>query len=46
MSTALLRADMRALAGTKNKKIDIDALIPYRKRDHSNDLERKIDEVL
>lgn len=46
LSQALLRADMRALAGSKNKKISIDELIPYRPRDASNDLERKIDEVL
>lgn len=46
MSTALLRADMRALAGGKKQKIDIDQLIPYRKRDAATDLERRIDEVL
>jgi hypothetical protein len=46
LAQALLRADMRALAGTKNKKINIEDLIPYRPRDASNDLECKIDEVL
>lgn len=42
---ALLRADIRSLAGSK-QKIHLDDLIPYRKRDAVNDLERKIDEVL
>ena len=37
---------MRALAGSsKNKRIDVGSLIPFRKDDR-NDLERKIDEVL
>jgi len=46
LTQALLRADMRALAGSsKNKRIDVGSLIPFRKDDR-NDLERKIDEVL
>ena len=42
---ALLRADMRALAGSK-KKININKLMPFRQSDASTELEQKIEDVL
>ena len=46
LTGALLRADMRALAGGKKSKVNIEELIPYRVTDASSDLEKRIDEVL
>lgn len=43
---ALLRADIRSMAGGKKAKVNIEHLIPYRKLDAETDLERRIDEVL
>lgn len=46
MDAALIRADMRALAGNKTTKVDLERLLPYRRSDATNDLERKIEEIL
>ena len=48
LSQALIRYDMRLLAGEKSNKVKIDNLIPFRPRPDSDqsELERKIDEVL
>lgn len=46
MDAALIRADMRALAGNKSSKMDIERLLPYRRNDAANDVERKIEEIL
>lgn len=43
---ALLRADIRSIAGSSKTKVNIEQLIPYRKQDAENDIERRIDEVL
>lgn len=47
LAQALIRADMRLLAGSKGQKVSVTDLIPYRHDpDGRSDLERKIDEVL
>lgn len=46
LTGALIRADIRSIAGGSKSKVNIEQLIPYRKIDAENDIERKIDEVL